>query len=254
MTASHNSNDALNALFEADSYLLFHDSITPPARRAQEVAFIVRELGLDKSMSLLDLACGHGRHANLLANEVREVVAIDRNVRFLELARYEAERLGVQNVNYCERDVREIMFEATFDRIILANTVFGLFSDSENAKLLGKVAKALRSGGYVCLDVVNRDTILAGFNPHGVTEVNGAYMIERLSFDPHTGRMSNDRVYFREGRAIKAPFSLRLYNYTEMASILTHAGLRIIAARADWTGGDFNAFSKRIMLIAEKAG
>jgi ubiquinone/menaquinone biosynthesis C-methylase UbiE len=221
--------------------LLFHDSIVPPLRRQKEVIFLERELAVSKSMSILDLACGHGRHTNLLAQKVRQVVAVDRSEQFLQIAQAEASQLGVRNVAYRNLDIRQIEFTEEFDGVILANTVFGLFSDSDNENLLNRIARSLKVGGRLCLDVINRDTILAGFNSHSVTELEGDYLIERLTFDPQSGRMLNDRVYLRDGQSVSAPFSLRLYNYTEMHSLFHDARLRIIAARDDWGGGDFHA-------------
>jgi cyclopropane fatty-acyl-phospholipid synthase-like methyltransferase len=56
-----------DAVFRADDYLYFYGDSLKDEYTEQEVEFLVRELGIRKRMSILDLACGHGRHANRLA-------------------------------------------------------------------------------------------------------------------------------------------------------------------------------------------
>lgn len=148
-------NRALDQLFETDNYPFFHDAFMPPERRALEVGFPESALELRSGLSVLDLACGHGRHSNHLALRVEKVVGIDRNTAFLDLARVEAAEPGVTNVQYCVGDIRDITDERAFDRVMLVNTVFGLFSDGGGRSFAPRVVvcrpkenpRRLRDGG-----------------------------------------------------------------------------------------------------------
>src|SRR5918993_2258853 len=53
----------------------------------QEVDFLVEHLGLQPGMRVLDVGCGPGRHAYLLAERGIAVHGIDISHRFIELAR-----------------------------------------------------------------------------------------------------------------------------------------------------------------------
>jgi len=252
MLSGGNTCSALDSLFHANNYLYFHDAINPPARRGAEVEFLVDALDLKPEMSLLDLGCGHGRHANILATHVREVTAVDRSTDFLAIAREEARRKGLDNIYFEEKDIRNIEYVQRFDRVVLANTIFGLFSDTENSHLLERTKTSLRRGGRLFVDVINRDTILTDFRPQAITQRGEDYLLEQLSFDPATGRMSNKRVYMRMGKAMEAPFSLKLYNFSEISLLLFNAGLRIVRAYEGWSGDPFTATSKKILLVAER--
>ena len=245
-----NSLGALDELFSSKGYLYFHDAIYPPERRQIEVDFLVGALALTKSMRLLDAGCGHGRHSNRLSAHVAEILALDRNGEFLEVAKREADENGIRNIKYEQADIREIDFPSAFDRVVLANTIFGIFSDAENALLLRRLGSSLRPDGLLFFDVVNRDVILCGLQHHAITECSGDYLLDRLSFDPETGRMSNGRVYIRSGVATEAPFSLRVYNRSEISALLTQAGLKLVSAYDGWTGKPFNAQSKKILIVA----
>jgi ubiquinone/menaquinone biosynthesis C-methylase UbiE len=254
MQAHDDSQPDLNAVFEAANYLYFyHDDFLTDERTNIEVQFLRERFGVGKGMSILDLACGHGRHANHLAREAHHVVGIDTCASFLDIARKRAEDERLCNVTYLEMDIRQIDFSIEFERVILLNTVFGLFSDDENIELLRRISKALKPGGKLCLDVINRDTILVDFQPDSVFEKDGNIMLDRLSFNEHTGRMSNKRKYIRDGRTTEAPFSIRLYNYSEIAAILSGAKLEIVETFADWEGTPMNWRAKKIIIVARKA-
>src|ERR1017187_3584219 len=89
------------ALFNAENYLYFNqDHFLTDEKTKLEIQFVRERLGIDKNTSLLDLACGHGRHANALAKESHRIVGLDTNTEFLELARRQSVGEGVNNVSY----------------------------------------------------------------------------------------------------------------------------------------------------------
>ena len=52
----------------------------------QEVEFLINQLELKPGMKLLDVGCGPGRHAHLLAKAGIEVLGIDISEEFIEIA------------------------------------------------------------------------------------------------------------------------------------------------------------------------
>jgi ubiquinone/menaquinone biosynthesis C-methylase UbiE len=242
-----------DALFQADNYLYFNqDHLLTEERTRAEIQFLRERLGLNEKTSLLDLACGHGRHANVLAKESRLVVGLDTNSRFLELARKQATSEGIGNVTYINKDIRQLDYFAEFERATMLNTVFGLFRDDENCDLLRRINQALKPSGQLCFDVINRDTILVDFQPDYIFEKEGDLLLDRCSFDGRTGRMTNRRTYLKDGRTTNANFSLRLYNYTEIAALLAAARFDIVAVFGDWHASPLDWRSKKIVIIARK--
>lgn len=254
LTPTDVDSGSLDRLFDADNYLFFHDAFMPPARRTLEADFLKTALHLRPNISLLDLGCGHGRHTNRLAPFVESVVGVDRNPAFLSIAQREAREASLTNVTYLSGDLREPPILAEFDRVLLVNTILGLFSDLEAEKLLSRIFLALKPGGLLCVDTINRDTILVDFKPDSVTEKDNNYLIDRLHFDPATGRMNNDRVYIRSGISYPASFSLRLHNLTEISTLLTRTGFVVSKLFGAWNGDLFGVSSKKIIAIAEKPG
>lgn len=245
----------INALFDADNYLYFNlENFLTEQRTEVEVQFIRDKLGINGDTSLLDLACGHGRHANALAKQARLIAGLDTNARFLQLASEQAAKEGLANVTFIQKDIRQLDYLAQFERATLLNTVFGLFCDAENNDLLLRINRALKTGGKLCLDVVNRDTVLRDFQPDYVLEKDGNLLIDRCSFNERTGRMRNRRIYIKDGRRSYADFSLRLYNYSELSALLTAARFELVDVYADWHAAPMDCWSKKIVVIARKIG
>ena len=80
-------NLGVPSVFDVENYLYFHEeNLLSRSRTALEVAFILKALRLERGLSLLDVACGHGRHATELAQHVGSVTGVDVNGDFIEIA------------------------------------------------------------------------------------------------------------------------------------------------------------------------
>lgn len=239
------------AVFEPDDYLYFYGDALTEERTKREIEFLVKELELDKPMKILDLACGHGRHANRLAKLGHSVTGVDINLGFLEIAKKEAKEKGV-SVEYIMEDMRKISFHEEFDRVLLLFTSFGYFEDDENLLVLKNIANALKPTGLFCFDTFNRDVFLKHFLPYIVVEKGNDLMIDRNTFNSATGRVYNKRIVIRNGKRKDKPFFVRLYNLTEIGDLLNRVGLRIYKLYGDWDSNPFTNESRRMIIIAKK--
>jgi SAM-dependent methyltransferase len=217
----------------------------------RQVAFLLRELRIETPMKILDLACGFGRHANRLAALGHEVTGIDLTPGFLEIARRDAQARAVQ-VNYLQGDMRHIAYQDAFDRVLLMFTAFGYFVDEQNLLVLKNVVRALKPGGLLLFDIMNRDTFLKGFWPDHVTEKEGNLMIDRHLFDSLSGRLYNRRIVIREGVRRDKPFFIRMYNASEIQSLVNQASMKIVNICGDWDANPLTTESRRMIIIAEK--
>ena len=239
------------AVFEPDDYLYFYEDALTQERTKREIEFLVRELEFDKPMKILDLACGHGRHANRLAELGHNVTGADITQGFLKIAKSDAKKKGI-TVEYIQKHMREISFKEEFDRVILLFTSFGYFDDEDNLKVLKNVASALKPRGLFCFDTFNRDVFLKHFLPYIVVEKGNDLMIDRNTFNSATGRLYNKRIVIRKGKRKDKPFFVRLYNPTEIGDLLNRVGLRIYKMYGDWDSGPFTNESKRMIIISKK--
>jgi SAM-dependent methyltransferase len=209
-----------------EDYLYFYAELLTPERTAAEVELVWRLLELEPGLELLDLACGHGRIANPLAERGVRVTGLDATPLFLDLARKDAAERGVE-VEYVEADMRSLPWTERFDRVLCWFTSFGYFSDEENRQVLLDVYRALRPGGLFAVEMNNRDGLLAGrWEPEGVTERGDDRMIDRRDFDLQTGRSRDERTIIRGGRSRTFTFSVRMFTAAELQDWLRAAGFR----------------------------
>lgn len=240
----------LETVFEVDDYLFAYGDDLTDARSDREVASLVKLLELAAPLKILDLACGFGRHTNRLAKLGHTVTGVDYMPGFLDLARKNAAEMGVQ-VNYLQGDMRQVDFQDEFDLVMLMFTSFGYFEDSENEQVVKNMAQALKPGGRLVLDTLNRDLVLKDLPPAEVLEKGSDLLINRFSFDVLAGRFHNRRIVIRNGIRKDKPYSVRMYNATEIRRLLDGAGLADYQL-LDENNQPLSARSRRMTMIARK--
>ena len=107
---------------------------------------IVRSLGMEAGMNVIDLGCGDGYFTAAIARRVRtgKVVGIDLDPALLNEAK--AACAGLENCELQLGDVMELgaMNLPAADYVLIANTFHGV---PDKTALAREVAKCLRSGG-----------------------------------------------------------------------------------------------------------
>lgn len=238
-------------VFNVDDYLYFYQSSLTPERLNAELNFLVKYTQLDSALEILDLACGHGRHANALAVQGQHVTGIDRYSGFLKIAQQDALSLGVQ-VNYRQGDMRELDYKSAFDRVFVLFTAIGYFSDEQNEDVFKKIYTALKPGGIFCFDSHNRDVFLTYYKPTVTVEIGNDKMVDKVGFDTLTGRCHTQRTLVRNGVSKQSEYSVRFYNPTELTALLGGAGFTSVKFYSEWRGEPLSSSSKRMVVVAQK--
>jgi ubiquinone/menaquinone biosynthesis C-methylase UbiE len=237
-------------VFDAD-YLYFYGPYLEAVSDAQ-AATIWRLLDLEPGMQVLDLACGHGRIANRLAQLGAHVTGLDATALFLEHARRDAAERGVE-VDYISGDMRSLPWpEDRFERVISWFTSFGYFGDADNQKVLSEAHRVLHPGGRLLVETNNLAELLPRWLPAVVVERDGNFMIDRSTFEPLTGRAVTDRTCIRDGQVRRFPYSLRMFIGVELRSWLLTAGFDRVE-QVDHEGAALTARSDRMVSVAHKA-
>lgn len=121
-----------------------------------EVDFIEQEIGGNRGLKILDVACGTGRHSIELARRGYGVTGVDLSESQLERARSKAEAAGVK-VNFERQDARDLNFHREFDVVLnICEGAFALMAeDAEDFKILTGIARALKPGGRFIMTTLN---------------------------------------------------------------------------------------------------
>jgi SAM-dependent methyltransferase len=241
--------------FFRSDYLNVYGHMFTEERAEKESAFVARTLELKPGASVLDLCCGQGRHSVQLAKHGFNVTGLDLNAEYLDLASKAAEAAKVK-IETVAGDMREIPFENKFDAIVNMYSSFGyLESEAEDLKVLESAVKALKPGGRLLLDMLNREWAIDNYIQNDWhTGADGTLYVERRDLDLATSRM---HVHFivvdpKGGRRESIGHIIRLYTLTEMTRLLERVGMRVTAVFGGFEGEDYGISARRMIIVAQK--
>ncbi|UQA63607.1 methyltransferase domain-containing protein [Polyangium aurulentum] len=236
-----------------DDFIRTMDRTDPNVVR-REVDFLETCLGLEKGAAILDLACGAGNHAVELASRGYGVVGYDLSLSMLALAADEAQGRA-QKLNFLQGDMREMAFDQVFDGLYCWATSFGYFDDEKNFNVLQRMHRALRPGGMMVFDVINRDYV-APRQPSLVWfEGDGCICMDEMAVDFFTSRLKVKRTaMFDDGRSREIDYSIRLYALHEIGKMMHDADFKVVEVTGHpaHPGVFFGSESPRLIIVAER--
>jgi SAM-dependent methyltransferase len=209
---------------------------------------------MPQGSSILDLCCGHGRHAIPLAQRGYMVTGLDLSEVFLREAEKTALAKGVQ-IDWLHGDMRNIPYENEFDAVINIFTAFGyLENQDEDQQALKQVCKALKPGGLFLLEIIHREGLIRHFSPYMIEHYpEGLIVLEERDFDLLTSRSKvKVTMIYANGERKEYGHAARVYTLTELVQMLTMAGLQMKAYFGTWDGRELTMDSFRLILLAQK--
>lgn len=241
-----------SAVFDKDVYLRFYQNLLDEEASEKEVDEILLRTTRRPGKRILDVACGFGRHSNLLAGKGFRVTGVDTNPEFLKMARERASKEDV-SPEYIEMDMRELPFEKEFDMALSLFTSFGYFPDAENEKVLDGISRALVPGGAFVLDIVNRDGLLSRGGHGTFVARNGEdMMITEDSYNPREDRLESRRTCLIGKDKREMSMTLRLFSLKEITLRLKQYALVVYDVRGSFRGDPFTLTSPRCILYCRK--
>jgi len=222
--------------------------LDPTGRASVEAAFIERALGLAAGSRVLDACCGEGRHCRELKRRGFEPVGVDQSAPSIARARA-ADAAGT----YLLCDVRDLACDAEFDAAINMFTAFGYFSDeAEHRRMLAALARSLKPGGRLFMDLLNRDGVVKRFQPRDWRAGRGGYVLEERRYDPLTERIEMESIFLLGGVEHRRRTSIRTFSPHELGALLGACGLAPVAWYGAFDGSALGVDSPRLIVVAEK--
>lgn len=239
--------DWFKSWFDSPYYhLLYKD------RNEQEAQFFLQNLAgrlrLPPGASILDQACGRGRHARFLASLGFYVEGID---------------LSQQNISYCKQfeteslrfavhDMRRLYCTNCFDYVFNLFTSIGYFRHDHDQQLaVSSAAAALKPRGCFVIDFMNSSKVIRDLVTHEVKTIN--HVEFHISKKVENGFIHKSIEFEDAGKSFNFVEQVRIITKDDFEKYFRHAGLKLLEAMGDYELRPFDeSVSNRLILVAEK--
>ncbi|MCD4783489.1 MAG: class I SAM-dependent methyltransferase [Candidatus Eremiobacteraeota bacterium] len=221
-------------------------------RTAREADFIEKVLELEKDDLILDIPCGFGRHSIELTKRGYHVIGMEYNYPQIDMAmRIMVEKKATFDI--IQADMRDISHENRYDKMFNYFTSFGYFNSEENEKTMAGFHRALKPGGLLLIEMVNRDGVLKSFQPCNINRLpDGGLLLEERKFDPLTSRMNAVHTFIStEGQIVERQLDHRMYCPHELVGMFERHGFEVVKTFGDGEN-NLKKFSRRIAIVGKK--
>jgi SAM-dependent methyltransferase len=216
-----------------------------------ECDFLEKEFNYNKSLNILDVGCGTGRHAIELTKRGYKVTGVDLSEAQITRAREKAAKEDL-NIDFQQQDARHLPFQDQFDvAIMLCEGGFPLMeTDEMNFEILKRVTRSLKARAKFIFTTLNGlfplyhsvEKFLADNNDKG----NAVYRSN--TFDLMTFRDHNvTEIEDDDGNKLEVQSNERYYVPSEITWLLKSLDYKAI----DIYGAKLGAFSRNDPLTAE---
>lgn len=225
-----------DAAFDDPRLAAIYDALDPDRSDLEAYLGIVEELG---GRSVLDLGCGTGVFALLLAERGIEVIGVDPAGASLDVARAKP---GAERVTWIHGDASAIPPSAAVDVVTMTANVAQVFlTDADWAATLSAAHAALRPGGHLIFET--RDPAARAWEAwteaatRNTTEVPGVGPVTdwvqstEVVDDGRLVTFESPNVFEADGTVITSRSTLRFRSRDEVEASLRAAGFSVVDVR-----------------------
>jgi len=208
-------------------------------------------LALPEGSTILDLACGRGRHSIYLNSKGYDVTGVDLSRQSIKFAK----KFENQHLKFIRHDMREICHNAHFDAVLNMFTSFGYFATQEEDLKVVKSARCnLKTGGRLVIDFLNSyrvrkemvETDIRTIESEGVMfrtakKLDGDFIVKNIDFD-----YDGEHYHFEE--------RVRALHLEDFSGYFAKANLKQVALFGDYALNPFQEEeSERMIFVVEKS-
>jgi cyclopropane fatty-acyl-phospholipid synthase-like methyltransferase len=237
-------NEWFRTWFDSPFYALLYRN-----RSEQEAAdFIDRlteKLDLPERSSILDLACGRGRHSIHLFNKGYRVVGIDLSNNSIAYAK----QFEKEGLKFLRDDMRTFELGKRFDAVFNLFTSFGYFENiSDNHEVLKNVHQHLLPGGLFVMDYFNAIKVERLMIPYEEKEIDGVSFEIRKRIE--NGQIIKSITIEQENRRMEFEEKVQLIAPSILENMLKSHSFEILHTFGDYFLNDYNSdLSDRFILV-----
>ena len=203
--------------------------------------------------SILDLACGPGRHCLALNKMGFQIDGVDISAFLLEKANQAAKEQGLK-INFIQEDMLKFTPTKKYDLIINMFNSFGyLDTQQKNQQVIDQAYKNLNTTGSLIIDTVGKETLARNIQAVHLTEYdNGDIRIERPVLIDNLQIFSNEWMLIKGDKVFRREYQHYIYTPLEISNMCTQAGFDNVRIYGSLCGEPYDLDSEQMVVIAEK--
>lgn len=209
---------------------------------------LIEKLQLKKGSTLIDIACGKGRHATYFNKKGMNVIGVDLSPNSIASAK----KNESNHLQFYVHDMRKVYKENHFDIVTNLFTSFGYFENEyDEQQTLNSIAENLRSDGVLIIDFMNVKKVVPKLIPSEKKTIDGiTFNIKRRIKNNY---ITKDIEIIDGYRIQHFQEKVKAITLANFSTIISNAGLKIIDIFGNYKLDDFNATtSDRLILICKK--
>lgn len=204
-------------------------------------------LEISKDKTILDLACGKGRHSIFLNSLGYKVIGADLSENSIEYA----SQFANNQLRFIVQDMRA-PFSVNVDAVFNMFTSFGYFDeDADDISVLKNIANAIPNNGVAVIDYMNVNKVITNLvKKETVTRDDLQFHIKRNVTD---GFIVKEIELTDKGKEHRFMERVKVIDEEKFKSYCQQAGLKIQCTFGDYHLNSFNKEnSDRLILILRK--
>ena len=205
---------------------------------------IVTYLNLNKADSILDLACGKGRHSIFLNSLGYDVTGLDLSKNSIEHAKTNES----ESLHFEVHDMRDV-YETQFEIVLNLFTSFGYFQEEmDNFKVIQTIKSCLKQNGIGVIDYMNSPLVIDNLIAHNSYESDGIKF--ELKRNYKDGFITKNIEVNDDGNSFHFEEKVRAFTFQDFETMLSNAGLHLLDCFGSYKLEPFNnKTSERLILI-----
>lgn len=203
--------------------------------------------------TVLDLACGPGRHVLGFARKQLAVTGVDLSGYLLNQAANHIDQQKL-SANLVHSDLLTYQPQQKFDLITNLFTSFGYYpTPAENQRVLENAHHWLNEGGSLVIDTFGKEQAAHAIEPVHCTEYdNGDIRFERPLLTDNMSVYSNEWILVRDSQAHRWAYEHFVYSANELSQMLHQAGFNEVRIYGSLSQDDYDLGAERLVAVARK--
>lgn len=218
----------------------------------KQIGFLLQHCAVAPPAEVLDAACGHGRHCDILSRQGYKVTGTDISAQLI--AHLQAAYRG--GITFERRSFAELDYRGAFDLAIVLGNSLSLIPREELPKALRRLNNCLKPDGSLFLELDNRDYVTKNELGQRVWSYNDdrwlTFSRHHYDADLRLQKTLDISIDVQSMNVTRFPLVKCLYNQDELSAALRRAGLTAVEWFGGWDGSAVSDESPSIIVVARR--